>query len=275
MASALARLLSWLARGLLLLAFGYALLCLLVFLAQRRLLYHPDPLPLRQAEAIGAETLALNASDGTRLIAWWIAPPSETAPVALYLHGNGANLDARAARLQALRDDGLGVLAVSWRGYGGSSGEPSEAGWKLDALAAYQELRRRGVPPSRILLYGESLGSTQALMLAAVQPVGALLLDSSFESALALAQQHYRVLPLAWLMRDPHRADLDAPRIKLPVLQVHCARDTISPLAHAERLQALLGRRSELLVLDGDCHVPSYARYRDAARAFVATAFGR
>lgn len=264
-----------LVRALLLLGFAYALLCLLVFLAQRRLLYHPDPLPLRQAEAIGAQTLALQAADGTPLVAWWIAPPTETSPVALYLHGNGANLDARAARLQALREDGVGVLALSWRGYGGSQGEPSEAGWQQDALAGYQELRRRGIAPARILLYGESLGSQLALWLAAEQPVGALLLDSSFDSALALAQQHYRLLPLAWLMRDPHRGDLVAPRLQLPVLQVHCARDSISPLRHAEQLQSLLGRRSELLVLDDDCHVPSYARYRDAARAFVAKHFPR
>jgi fermentation-respiration switch protein FrsA (DUF1100 family) len=267
-------LLQQLLRLALALAGAYLLLCLLVFLAQRRLLYHPDALPLRQAAAIGAETLALQAADGTPLVAWWIAPPSETAPVALYLHGNGANLDARAARLQALREDGLGVLAISWRGYGGSAGEPSEAGWKQDALAGYQELRRRGVAPARILLYGESLGSQLALMLAAEQPVAALLLDSSFDSALALAQQHYRLLPLAWLMRDPHRADLVAPRLQLPVLQVHCSADPISPLAHAERLQALLGQRSELLVLDGDCHVPSYARYREAARGFIARHFG-
>lgn len=259
-------------RSAALLLAAYALLCLLVFLAQRRLLYQPDPLPLRQAEAIGAETLDLSAGDGTALKAWWLAPPSDTAPVALYLHGNGANLDARAARFQALREDGLGVMAVSWRGYGGSAGEPSEAGWKLDALAAYQALRSRGIAPARILLVGESLGSTQALMLAATQPVGALLLDSSFDSALALAQQHYPILPLPWLMRDPHRADLVAPQIRLPVLQVHCARDAISPLAHAQRLQALLGRRSELLVLDGDCHVPSYARYREAARRFITQA---
>ncbi len=271
MASALKRLLRLAA----LLAFGYALLCLLVFLAQRRLLYHPDALPLRQAEAIGAQTLALQAADGTRLVAWWLAPPDEAAPVALYLHGNGANLDARAARLQALRDDGLGVLAISWRGYGGSQGEPSEAGWKQDALAAYQELRRRGVDAPRILLFGESLGGQLALWLASEQPVGALLLDSSFDSALALAQHHYRLLPLPWLMRDPHRGDLVAPRLQLPVLQVHCAHDGISPLPHAEQLQRLLGRRSELLLLDDDCHVPSYARYREAARAFVARHFPR
>lgn len=255
-----------LAAGLLL---AYALLCLLVFAAQRQLLYHPDPQPLRQAAAVGAQTLALQAADGTALVAWWWPPPSDQAPVALYLHGNAANLDARAARLRALHDDGLGVLAISWRGYGGSAGRPSEAGWRLDAAAAYQALRERGIAPHRILLVGESLGSTQALMLAADQPVAALLLDSSFDSALALAQRHYPLLPVRWLMRDPHRADLVAPQLRLPVLQVHCAVDPVSPLAHAQRLQTLLGRRSELHLIDDDCHVPSYARYREVVKRWL------
>jgi fermentation-respiration switch protein FrsA (DUF1100 family) len=256
-------------RWLLLALFGYALLCLLVYLGQRRLLYQPDALPLRQAEAIGAETLQLQAEDGTALLAWWLAPPDDKAPVALYLHGNGANLDARAARFQALHEDGVGVLALSWRGYGGSGGTPSEAGWALDARAAYVELRRRGILPERILLYGESLGSTHAVMLAAEQPVAGLLLDSSFDSALALAGGHYPLLPLRWLMTDPHRADLAAPKLQLPVLQVHCRGDTISPLRYAEQLQQRFGRRSELLVLDGECHVPSYARYREPAKRWL------
>lgn len=248
---------------------GYALLCLLVFVGQRHLLYHPDPAPLALGASIGARTLGLRAADGESLVAWWLPPPDAQAPVALYLHGNGANLDKRAARLKALQEDGAGVLALSWRGYGGSSGRPSEAGWALDARAAYDWLRAQGVAPSRILLYGESLGSTQAVMLAAERPVGALLLDSSFDSALALARGHYPWLPVAWLMRDPHRADLAAARVTVPVLQVHCEDDPVSPLRHAQALQAALPHASRLNVLAQRCHVPSYRQYRDAARALL------
>ncbi|WP_374660691.1 alpha/beta hydrolase [Inhella sp.] len=247
---------------------GYLLLCLLVFGEQRRLLYHPNPEPLALGPSIGATTLALQAADGEKLVAWWLPPPRPEAPVVLYLHGNGANLDNRAARLKALHEDGAGVLALSWRGYGGSSGQPSEAGWKLDAQAAYDWLRAQPVAPKRIVLFGESLGSTQAVMLAAAQPVGALLLDSSFDSALALAGGHYPWLPISWLMRDPHRADLAAPQVAVPVLQVHCAQDPVSPLAHAQALNRLLPN-ARLQVLQEPCHVPSYAKYRESARAFL------
>jgi uncharacterized protein len=247
----------------------YAGLCLLVFVAQRRLLYHPDPTPLNQTEAIGAQLQSLHAKDGTAIKAWWLPPAAAGAPVVLYLHGNGANLDNRAARIKALHEDGLGVLALSWRGYGGSQGSPSEAGWAMDARSAYDLLRQQGVAPERIVVFGESLGTTQAVMLAAEQPVAALLLDSSFDSAQALAAGVYPWLPTGLLMRDPHRADLAAPRVQVPVLQVHCAVDPVSPLAHAQALQARFAKPSRLLVLDGNCHVPSFARYREQARAFI------
>ncbi len=263
-----------LGRGLAALLLAYLAVLALVALAQRQLLYHPDPSALRQAQSLGAETLALQTPDGEQLVAWWMPPPDARAPVLLYLHGNGANLDARAPRLQALRHDGFGVLALSWRGYGGSSGRPSEAGWALDARRAYDELLRRGVAPSRIVLFGESLGSTHAVMLAAERPVAGLLLDSSFDSALALAQGAYPWLPVRWLMRDPHRADLAADRLAvagrpLPVMQVHCADDPVSPLAHALALRARLPQPSTWLVLPQRCHVPSYAHYRGPARQFL------
>jgi uncharacterized protein len=268
----LRRFLIWLL-GISLLA--YALLLVVVGAGQRGLLYRPDANPLRQGEALGAQTLMLQAADGERLVAWWLAPPDAAAPVVLYLHGNGANLDNRAARLQALHEDGAGVLALSWRGYGGSSGEPSEAGWAQDADAAHAWLRAQGIAPARILLFGESLGSTQAVMLAARRPVGALLLDSSFDSALALAQGHYPLIPVSLLMRDPHRADLAAPQLRLPVLQVHCAQDPVSPLARAQALNRLFSPPAQLLVLDDSCHVPSYARYREAARGLLQRMAGR
>lgn len=261
------RALQRLALGLLL---TYAGLCALVFAAQRQLLYFPDPNPLRRTEAIQAQLLPLLTPDGVQLKSWWLAPPSAQAPVVLYLHGNGANLDNRAERIKALHQDGAGVLALSWRGYGGSAGSPSEAGWALDTRSAYDWLLQQGIKPERIVAYGESLGTTHAVMLAAERPVAALLLDSSFDSARALASGIYPWLPVGLLMRDPHRADLAAPRVQAPVLQVHCATDPVSPLAHAQALQARFAKPSQLLVLDGECHVPSYARYREAARSFLA-----
>lgn len=267
-------------RFVFLLAFAllaYALVCLAMFLLQRSLQYFPDRSPMDPAAAglpqAHAQTLA--TADGERLAAWWVAPRDDRAPVYLYLHGNGAHLHARAARFAHLVADGAGLLAPSWRGYGGSTGSPTEAGLHADARAAYDALRARGVAPERILLYGESLGSTVAVMLAAERPVRALLLDSAFGSALDVAARAYPWLPVRWLLRDTYRADLAAPRITVPVLQVHCSDDPVTPLASALALHARFAHARPLQRIDGRCHVPSLAAYDGARAAFVDSLFPR
>jgi uncharacterized protein len=250
---------------------AYGAVCATMFFAQRQLLYFPDPAAMNPA-SVGlpqAEVLALQTADGERVVAWWVAPRDDNAPVFLYLHGNGANLHARAQRFARLIDGGAGLLALSWRGYGGSSGSPSEAGLHADAKAAYAAAVQR-VPAQRLVLYGESLGTTVATMLAAREPVAALVLDSGFASALDVAQRRYSWLPVAWLLRDPLRADLAAPQVGAPVFQVHCEDDAVTPLASARRLNEALPHARPLLVLAGGCHVPPIGRYEDELRRFIA-----
>lgn len=138
--------------------------------------------------------------------------------------------------------------------------------------AAYADLLRR-TTADRVVLYGESLGSTVAVMLAAEQPVRAVLLDSSFESALAVASASYPWLPVPLLLRDTYRADLAAPRVTAPVLQVHCEDDPITPLASALALGAKLAHARPLLRIAKHCHVPSLEDYDEARSAFVREAF--
>lgn len=255
---------------------AYGALCLAMFVLQRSLQYFPDRSPMDPAAAglPQARTETLATPDGERLAAWWVAPRDERAPVYLYLHGNGAHLHARALRFAHLVADGAGLLAPSWRGYGGSSGRPTEAGLHLDARTAYDALRARGIAPERIVLYGESLGSTVAVMLAAEHPVRALLLDSAFASALDVARRAYPWLPVRWLLRDTYRADLAAPRVRVPVLQVHCEHDPVTPLASALALHARLPLAAPLHRIAGPCHVPSLAEYDGARVAFVDRLFG-
>lgn len=267
----LRHLLRRLARGLATLAGVYLLLCGFMYAAQSTLQYRPDPSPMDPAAVwlpqFQAETLA--TPDGERIVAWWLPPAHPTGPVYLYLHGNGAQLSARDRRLDRLTEGGAGLLAVSWRGYGGSSGRPHEAGLLTDARTAYRTLASR-VDPARIVIFGESLGTTVAVMLAAEVPVAALVLDSSFASALDVAQGTYPWLPVRWLLHDTYRADLAAPRVPVPVLQIHCRNDPVTPLASAQRLQALLPGRRPLVMIEGRCHTPRIAEFEPALRRFVA-----
>jgi uncharacterized protein len=255
---------------------AYLAVCAAVFLFQHRLQYHPDRGAMNPAAAGLPQAVqeVLPTPDGERIVVWWVAPRAPGRPVYLYLHGNGAHLHARAQRLARLVEDGAGLMAVSWRGYGGSTGAPSEAGLLTDARTAHAELRRRA-PDAPLVIYGESLGTTVATMLAAeTQPAG-VLLDSSFASALAVARAAYPWLPVAALLRDTYRADLAAPKVRAPVLQVHCRRDPVTPFVQAQALNALFPQRQELVVVERSCHVPSLADYAPAWRRFVETGLSR
>lgn len=257
------------------LAGGYVVLCGFMYAAQHALQYRPDPSPMDPAAVwlpqMQVETLA--TPDGEHIVVWWQPPRHEHSPVYLYLHGNGAQLSARNHRLARLTEGGAGLLAVSWRGYGGSSGRPHETGLLTDARTAYRALASR-VDPSRIVIFGESLGTTVAVMLAAEAPVAALVLDSSFVSALDVAQRRYPWLPVRWLLRDTYRADLAAPRVAVPVLQIHCQDDPVTPLSSAQRLHALLPVRQPLVLVDGRCHTPRFERFEPGLRRFVNTVAG-
>ena len=135
----------------------------------------------------------------------------------------------------------------------------------IDARTAHEATAAR-VAPSSIVLFGESLGTTVAVMRAAETPVRALILDSSFTSVLDLAQAIYPVIPVGLLLSDPFRADLAAARVDAPVLQIHCRADPVTPLASAERLATLFARPPERVVLDGACHPADFGAFETALR---------
>lgn len=271
----------FLRRLTLVLALSYIGICALMFFVQRSLQYHPDASPMNPllVSLPRAASETVTTSDGEKIIMWWIAPRdvngvlASNAPVYLYFHGNGANLHARAARFAKLTESGAGLLAVSWRGYGGSSGSPTEAGLRLDARAAYDALvNTKRVNANRIVMFGESLGTTVATILAAEVPSAALALDSSFDSALDVAQRAYPWLPVRYLLLDTYRADLAAPNVRVPVQQFHCSDDFVTPLASAQALHARFANARKLYVIEGRCHVPEVARFSGALNSFIVEA---
>jgi fermentation-respiration switch protein FrsA (DUF1100 family) len=217
---------------------GYVGLVALMYAAQRSLMYFPDPqrVPPRQAGLPQASEVALVSDDGTRLIAWHV-PPRGARPVIIYLHGNGGALRHRVPRFAALIEGGYGLLALSYRGYGGSSGSPSERGLIADAKTAYDFVvaRHAGTP----VLWGESLGSGVAVALAAELAVTALVLEAPFTSTADLAFASYPFIPVRLLMKDQFRSDERIGQVKAPLLVLHGARDRVVPISYGERLFAL------------------------------------
>jgi hypothetical protein len=249
----------------------YLAICAALFGCQRDLLYHPDPTLADPADS-GLRNAALErlkTSDGEDLVVWWIAPRAPGKPVFLYFHGNGGNLSYRPHRFELLAENGSGVRAVSWRGYGGSTGSPSEDGLMADARAAYASLRGR-VDPNRIVLVGESLGAGVAVMLAVEVPVAAVILDSGYSSISDVAAAKFPWLPVRLLIRDEFRADLAAGNVRAPVFQVHCAVDPVIPLTFGRRLHRMFPNRRDLIEVPGRCHPVSAAGFAAVLRQFRA-----
>ena len=185
-----------------------------------------------------AEEVVLDTADGERVIVWHV-PPRNGQPVFVYFHGNGGSVRWREERFRDLIDDGSGLVALSYRGYGGSSGRPTEKGLIEDAKAIYAFAVAR-YAAERLVLWGESLGSALAITLAADNPVGSLVLEAPFTSAVDVGAQHYWFVPVRLLMRDQFRSDLWIGKVRAPVLVVHGENDTVVPISLGERLYGLV-----------------------------------
>ena len=175
----------------------YLGLCLLLMLRQSRYVYHPDRTVSLTPDRIGLayEALRLKTEDGETLAAWWI-PAQRAAPTLLFFHGNAGDIGDRLGSIRTFHDMGLNVLIFDYRGYGESTGKPSEPGTYADAMAAWTYLNaERGIPPSRIVVFGRSLGGAVASWLAARVDPGALILESTFTSAPAMAHGMFPFLP--------------------------------------------------------------------------------
>ncbi|HEY2231368.1 MAG TPA: alpha/beta fold hydrolase [Xanthobacteraceae bacterium] len=224
---------------LIVLLVGYAGVVALLYVMQRALMYFPGVERISPAAAglPAAEDALLDVADGERVVAWHL-PPRGDRPVVLYLHGNGGHLGHRAERFRALTADGTGLVAVDYRGYGGSTGHPTEAGLVIDAESVYAFAAAR-YGAEKIAVWGESLGSGVAVALAAERPVRRLVLEAPFTSAADLAARQYPFVPVRWLMKDQFRSDLRIPKVTARILVLHGARDQIVPIQYGERLFGL------------------------------------
>jgi fermentation-respiration switch protein FrsA (DUF1100 family) len=248
---------------------GYVAFVALLYVAQRSIQYFPERFRTAPSAAglPEAEEVVLDTADGERVIAWHLAPRGEK-PVVLYFHGNGGSLRGRVDRFRALTADGTGLVALSYRGYGGSSGAPTEAGLINDALASYAFARGR-YQAERIVLWGESLGSGVAIALAAEKPVGHLILQSPFTSAADVGIERYWFVPVRLLMKDQFRSDLRIGKVTAPVLVLHGDRDDIVPMALAERLYSLINAPKRFVRFPGVGHNDLGAEAVEAAKQFI------
>lgn len=215
----------------------YAGIVVAMYLFQRKLQYIPDQRRLapEQAGVANVSELTLATPDGERVVAWY-APARPGKPTIVYFHGNGGALWYRADRMKLAQEAGYGMLLAGYRGYGGSSGTPTEAGLLTDGRAAVDHLRNEGVPFERMVFYGESLGTGVAVQLAAQTPPGAVVLESPFTSAADVGAAVYWWLPVRLLMKDQFRSSDVVADMRSPLLIVHGTRDRVVPVTSGREL---------------------------------------
>lgn len=235
----------------------YVLLALMLFLFQDRMVFLSN-LPGRALTAtprdagFDYEDVTLETSDGLKLHGWYV-PTALARGVVLFLHGNAGNISHRLDSIAIFRELGLDTLIIDYRGYGQSQGKPSERGTYLDAEAAWHYLvSNRGVAAERIIVFGRSLGGAVAAWLANQYRPAALIIESSFSSALDMAHKLYPFMPVRLITRLDYPVKLYVSRLYCPLLVIHSRDDEIIPFAMAEANYNSAADPKSLLEIWGD-----------------------
>ena len=221
----------------------YAGLCLLLFLTQRSQIYFP----VSESAIAGAASMSF-ATEGATLKVWTVERPGSSALI--YFGGNaedvGASIGAFAERLP-----GHSLYFVNYRGYAGSTGEPTERALVGDAIALYDRLQARH---PKICALGRSLGSGVAVQLAGARAVDRLVLVTPFDSLVNVARAHFPWLPVSLLMLDRYDSAARIPAVRSPALVVVAEADEIIPRARTDALIDAFTVRPRVLVLEGAGH---------------------
>ncbi|SEP58988.1 hypothetical protein SAMN05216548_10128 [Faunimonas pinastri] len=197
-----------------------------------------------------AKPVTIRAADGVELLAWFIqAAPGH--PTILYFHGNAGSIADRAGRFAEIAASGDGVLALSYRGYPGSGGKPSEKAFLADGLRVFDWLRER---TPDVALHGESLGTAIATYVAAHREVRALVLEAPFTAISDIGAELFPWAPVALLLRDQFRSREWIKGVKAPVMVAQGTQDLVVPPAQGRRLYELANPPKRMLVIQGGGH---------------------
>jgi fermentation-respiration switch protein FrsA (DUF1100 family) len=237
------------------LGIAYGAVLLLVFVFQSQLVFFPgtgrEVVVTPQSYGLGFETVEIRTADGETLQGWWV-PAEGARGTVLFFHGNAGNISHRLDYLRMFNRLRYSTLIVDYRGYGKSTGTPSEEGTYRDAEAAWDYLRHaRLAQPRDVVIAGESLGAAVASRLAAEVGPRAVALFSTFTSATDLGAEVYWFLPVRLLSRIGYDNRENLKRIRAPVFIAHSRDDDIVPYAHGKRLYEAANEPKTFLEMRG------------------------
>jgi uncharacterized protein len=233
----------------------YLVLIAFMYFQQRKLQYFPNKIEITLEEAglIDVQRLILQTPDREKILAWY-HPAPKNRPTLLYFHGNAGGLSDRTDKLRFYQSNNLGFLAVSYRGFEGSTGMPSESGLLIDAKTSYDWLISQNVQHEKIIVVGESIGTGIAVQLASQKPIQALALEAPYFNAVDVGARIYWYLPVRLLMKDQFRSSEYIANYHGPLLIIHGTEDQIIPFEQGQKLFDRANQPKQLITVNGKGH---------------------
>ena len=215
----------------------YVSVCTYMYVFQRNFLYHPDKNNYLRSEKLNADTkeISVPSTEGIALKAWFYKNPQNKYTV-LFFHGNAGGLGNRIYKLNELKNLNLNYLIISWRGFSGNKGSPTEQGLYSDARSALKWLEKNNISKSKIILYGESLGTGVAVEVGQNQKFAGIILESPYTSIVDAAKIYYPYLPVDLILKDKYLSLKKIKNINSPTFIMHGGADIIIPIAMGKKL---------------------------------------
>tara|TARA_X000000368_G_scaffold343426_1_gene282047 strand:+ start:780 stop:1580 length:801 start_codon:yes stop_codon:yes gene_type:complete len=208
----------------------YLLVLLFIYFTQRNLLYHPgDNNYLDDKVQFNYKEILIEVDQDIKLKSWLIEKDLKKYKTLVFFHGNAGNLFNRVHKLNELHKLDINILIISWRGFSGNSGNPTEKNLYQDAQKSIEWLNSKGIESKKIILYGESLGTGVAVELAQKNIFNSIILESPFTSMVKTAKIYYPYLPVNLLLKDKYDSINKIHKITKPILIMHGMKDDLVP----------------------------------------------
>jgi uncharacterized protein len=230
-----------------------------LFFFQRNLLYLPNENNYSGDKLkVDIKKVQIKTSDNINLLGWFHKKNLNKFKTIVYFHGNAGRLENRIHKLNHFKDMNINFLIISWRGFSGNSGNPSEQGLYKDGKSAIDWLKNMGLEDKDIILYGESLGTGIATEIAQNKKFAGLILETPFTSMIDAAKNFYPYIPIGFLLKDRYENDKKIKNINIPLLVMHGEKDQIIPFEMGKKIYEIANNPKYSYFTKYDNHMMEY-----------------
>jgi len=237
----------------------YLVITLFLYFFQRKLLYYPTANNYSGDRLVVLiEKVKIKTKDNIELLSWYHKKNINDYKTILFLHGNAGTLEDRIHKINHFKDIDINFLLLSWRGFSGNNGYPSEKGIYEDARSAVRWLKNKGIVEKNIIIYGESLGTGAAVEIAQNSDFAGVILESPFTSMIDAGKTKYPFFPVRLLLKDKYESDKKIKNIKSPILIMHGEVDRIVPFWMGKKMYKLANEPKYSYFSKYDDHMMEY-----------------